>query len=600
MTRRRIRTAAAATGVLLIGLALAGAVSLVASQRHTRQASDLRAAYASLSSAATAERLSLDATMSRRGRFSSDPFLGASKRATGALRTAAGLASGADQPRVAAAATDNAAAVELASRMRASMAKGKAQQAATLRRRAATSLVDVDSLARAGLRDSRLQDTGSWPLTWWHDLELAGLIAVAGSGLVFLIQLLLRLVGYRRGENDRHAQLEQLESVALTDNLTGLRNHRAFHEDLKREITKRNRSGEHFSLLMVDLNGLKQINDSQGHQAGDERIRAVADCLCETLRGQDCAYRTGGDEFMIILSGARAWVGLTVAQRLHATLSRHPSRVSVAVGVAESTQTESKDTLIRHADVALYEAKRSHRGTIAFSPGLEAQQRETETAGTQKHQKLLATSLARAVDAKDAGTRNHCETVSELCVLVGRQLGLPAERLEKLRIAGLLHDVGKIGIADAILQKPGGLGDEESEVMRTHAAIGHSIVCSADLNDEAEWVLHHHERFDGRGYPDRLAGDEIPLESRIIFVADAFEAITSDRPYREGQAPESALEELVANAGSQFDPNCVAALCSLFGHEPSIPLDGTVSELDRRRQARAASQSDVALGSSGA
>jgi diguanylate cyclase (GGDEF)-like protein len=585
--------------VLLAGLGVAGVASVAATQRHARQADELRAAYASLSSTATAERRMIDAAKSGR-RLDRGAFFAASQQATNALRAAAGLASGPDRERVGKAADANANAVELANRTRASIAKGNRAQATLFRRRADKSLTTVDALARAGLRDARLQNTGRWPTSALQDIELVGAAAIFGLGLLFLTLRLLRLVGYRhRGESERRSQLEELESVALTDNLTGLRNHRAFHEDLKREIAKRNRTGELFSLLMVDLNGLKQINDSEGHQAGDERIRAVADCLCATLRGLECAYRTGGDEFMIILSGSRAWVGLTVAQRLHGVLARHPSRVAVSIGVAESTQTESKDTLIRHADLALYEAKRSHRGTIAYSPGLEQQQEAIDAAEDKKHQKLLATALARAVDAKDAGTRNHCETVSELCVLVGRQLGLGADRLEKLRIAGLLHDVGKIGIADAILQKPGGLGDDESEVMRTHAAIGHSIVVSADLMDEAEWVLHHHERFDGRGYPDALAGEEIPLESRIIFVSDAYEAITSDRPYREGQAPESALDELVSNAGSQFDPRCVAALCALFDYQPSIQLDGATSELEARRLARAAIQ-NVAAGSSGA
>jgi putative nucleotidyltransferase with HDIG domain len=164
------------------------------------------------------------------------------------------------------------------------------------------------------------------------------------------------------------------------------------------------------------------------------------------------------------------------------------------------------------------------------------------------------------VDAKDSYTRSHCETVSGLCVMIATALGIEKARIEKLRVAGLLHDVGKIGIPDTILQKPGALMEEEFETMKAHSKLGHSIVSGAGLQEEAVWILHHHERPDGRGYPDGLSGDEVPLESRIILCADAFEAITSDRPYRQGRAEHEALVELHRSAGGQFDPDCVAAL----------------------------------------
>ncbi|HZO96732.1 MAG TPA: diguanylate cyclase [Gaiellaceae bacterium] len=423
-------------------------------------------------------------------------------------------------------------------------------------------------------------------------LELAALaaaLAVFLAGLLGGVVQLARLAGSRGSRQPIAPEVATLAQAALTDSLTGLRNHRAFHEDLRREISRRNRTGAPFSLLMIDLNGLKQVNDTFGHQAGDERIKAVADAIRATVRGHDCGYRVGGDEFMVILPAERAWGALNVANRLHSEVAARGT-ASVTVGIAESTVTESKDTLVKRSDLALYEAKRCHLGTVVFSPELEPQRDEPAPEETRHVQELIAAALARAVDAKDAGTRNHCETVGALSAMIGERLGLPAERLRKLRLAGLLHDVGKIGISDSILQKPGPLSDREWEIMRTHAGVGHNIVSATELEEEARWVLHHHERFDGSGYPEGAVAGEIPLESRIIFVADAFEAMTSDRPYRAGRSPEEALDELVANAGTQFDPACVAALCSIFDYVPARPLSPRPDEVDEvaaRRSARA-------------
>ena len=200
------------------------------------------------------------------------------------------------------------------------------------------------------------------------------------------------------------------------------------------------------------------------------------------------------------------------------------------------------------------------------------------------HTKTLATALARAVDAKDSYTRSHCETVVELCVTIAERLGLEPDALEQLRLAGLLHDVGKIGVPDTILQKPSALTDSEYETMKTHSRLGHSIVSGAGLLEEARWILHHHERPDGRGYPYGLHGEEIPLESRIILVADAFEAMTSDRPYRRSVPASAALDELHRHAGTQFDPECVAALeGALTSRRAPVPVPARLEQVRERR-----------------
>jgi diguanylate cyclase (GGDEF)-like protein len=364
-----------------------------------------------------------------------------------------------------------------------------------------------------------------------------------------------------RLERVRQRELDRLKRAALTDSLSGLGNHRAFEEDLQRDLDRAAETGAELSLALLDLDGLKQTNDAHGHQAGDECIRSVATALHEAGPGTS-AYRIGGDEFALIVHDRRAVDTLYLVQHLqtHMTASSETWPVSASGGVAESCPTLGRDGLIRRADLALIQAKRSHRRCLLYNEALEPTLSTPDQAAEQRHTDALATALARAVDAKDAYTHSHCETVSELCGLIAQELGLGARRIGRLRLAGLLHDVGKIGITDTILQKPGPLTDDEFAVMKTHTRLGHAIVSAAERPIEAGWILHHHERIDGGGYPDGLTGDQIPLESRIILVADAFEAITADRPYRMHRSADAAMVELERNAGTQFDPECVAAL----------------------------------------
>lgn len=385
-------------------------------------------------------------------------------------------------------------------------------------------------------------------------------LALATAPLLLALTLLSGFVSAKFGRRRRSERvaLRRMTEAAFTDSLTGLGNRRAFDEEAKRLIRDRSTSGKALSLMLLDLDGLKQINDTLGHHAGDERIKEVGRLLRAVLRESDSAYRTGGDEFIVLLPGERAWGALSVAQRLHELAAE--GRSSVTVGVAETIGLESKETLVWHADLALYEAKRSRRRVVVYSSELEVGPRVTEVRTDEGHTALVATALARAVDAKDAATSAHCETVSELSALVAHELGLDAEHVGRVRLAGLLHDVGKIGIPDAVLRKEAPLDPAEGDVIRTHPVVGESIVESAGLPEEARWIRHHHERLDGTGYPDRLGVEAIPLESRIIFVADVFEAITADRPYRKARSADEALAELERNAGTWFDPSCVAAV----------------------------------------
>jgi diguanylate cyclase (GGDEF)-like protein len=364
----------------------------------------------------------------------------------------------------------------------------------------------------------------------------------------------------------RAAELTRLAELATSDPLTGLRNHRAFHEDLARELQRTGRSDVPLSLVVLDLDDLKTLNDDHGHQAGDERLEALADAIRETTRGADCAYRIGGDEFAVILPACRAWGALEFVQRLQLALPGF----SATAGVAEALTLRGRDELFREADLALLAAKRLGQAHAVFTPEMHD---VAPADADEHHTRMLSTALARAVDAKDSYTRSHCQTVSQLTALIGAELDLPEDRIARLRLAGLLHDVGKIGVPDAILNKPAKLTDEEYEQMQRHSLLGFEIVAAAGLPEEARWVRHHHERVDGRGYPDRLSGEGIPLESRIILVADAFEAMTSDRPYRKAPGQEFAVDELRRGAGTQFDAGVVDALCRALGtaeREPAL------------------------------
>ena len=400
----------------------------------------------------------------------------------------------------------------------------------------------------------------------------AGVLAVV-LAVALVAALLLAIRRYRRAGRVAHAlELERLSGLAITDPLTGLRNHRAFHEDLQNELHRTARGGTPLALVLLDVNGLKEVNDTRGHQAGDEHLRTLAETITVTMRASDRAYRIGGDEFAVILPAAGEWAGFEFAQRLQRVLAQvGESSVRATAGISQATRLRSKDDVVRDADRALISAKSSGQGAALYTPDL-GDFAHPALKDDEHNVRVLANALALAVDAKDSYTQSHCQTVANLCAAIGAELGFDGDRLSRLRLAGLLHDVGKIGIPDAILRKPAKLSAAEYEEMKTHSALGENIVLAAEMPDRARWVRHHHERIDGAGYPDGLADREIPLESRIIHVADAFEAMTSDRPYRTAPGEQFAREELRRNSGTQFDEDVVDALMRVLG-------DGSGGEL---------------------
>ncbi len=354
---------------------------------------------------------------------------------------------------------------------------------------------------------------------------------------------------------------------ALKDPLTGLLNHRAFQERLAEELNRAGRAGHPVSVVALDLDDFKSINDAHGHAAGDEALRTVAAALRDELRAGDLCGRVGGDEFTLALIGADVGTADLAVDRIRARIAAGGQGLTLSAGIVSYPRhATAQDELLRLADGAMYWAKSNGKArTFVYSDTIDLARSAEEAAERNLRAGLVNTvhALARAVDAKDGYTHSHSQRVARYAAELGRALGLSETEREKLRSAGVLHDVGKIGIPDAILLKPGKLDAAEFAVMRRHSELGRDIIAGAGLEEIATWVLHLHERFDGRGYPEGLEGEEIPLASRILHCADALEAMTSSRIYRPGMPLERALEEIENGAGSQFDPRVAATLVAL-------------------------------------
>jgi diguanylate cyclase (GGDEF)-like protein/putative nucleotidyltransferase with HDIG domain len=341
------------------------------------------------------------------------------------------------------------------------------------------------------------------------------------------------------------------------------------------ELARSERSGRPFSLLLGDCDFFKSLNDSLGHHAGDQALIMIGRMLEGDKRRIDVAARIGGEEFALVLPDADHHDAYLTAERLRTRFAEvfasQPIPLTMSFGVATyPLHGGSADSLMRAADEALYAAKALGRNrSVLHSDEIEGilAARKDEQRDGEDAQLSTVVNLAQALDMRDSGTARHSQTVGHLCELMGHELGLNAERTERLRLAGLLHDIGKIGVPDSILQKPGPLTTEERDQMKKHPEIGARILGGSGLDDIRNWVLAHHERPDGSGYPHGLAETEIPLEAKILAVADAFEAMTADRVYRRAIGLEAARDELRAGAGTQFDPRVVMAFLHALERE---------------------------------
>ncbi len=396
---------------------------------------------------------------------------------------------------------------------------------------------------------------------------------------------------------------EQTNKFANTDTLTSLYNHRGFQEILAKELAKAKDTNTSLSVVMFDVNNISKINRELGHAKGDEVIKTIAEKIKQNIRANDSAGRYGGDEIAVIMPETDTKDAKYLAEYITYCLSCcfvddvGPIKVSVGISTfPECTMDQEKLLILAEQAMFISQAKGYKEGMSAivsssdfnfwddmalnsFAEVLAKRHSqiginfEEELVHKFNHEEIMnhthlmemVTSLAGAIDAKDPYTKGHSTSVSRYAEALARAVNLPENEVERIKIGALLHDVGKIGIPENVLKKPGKLTDEEWEIMKQHPTIGAEKVLAPNeaLRDLIPIVKYHHERIDGRGYPEGLKGNEIPLEARIVSVADAYHALVSDRPYRKGMPIEKACAILREGAGVQWDSDLVRQFISI-------------------------------------
>ena len=382
---------------------------------------------------------------------------------------------------------------------------------------------------------------------------------------------------------------------AETDALTGLGNHRGFQTDLREALALAASTRTPVTLCLIDLDNFKSINDRFGHPVGDQVLVTVADILRAELgaAGGLSRRRRGvrGDHGRPVrargLRRARAPASPAVAVARSCTASRCRCRPGSRRSRAARAD---RDELLKVVDAALYWAKNHGKNrSCIYTPSVVRMYTPAELAQTAERNARLraAEGLIRVVDAKDTYAGQHSQSVSRLVEGIAQAMVLDEEVVDQMRLAGLLHDLGKIAIPDAILQKPGRLDPEELRTMREHSDLGYRLLEGLGVSPVDRWIRHHHEWWDGSGYPLGLAGEEIPLGSRIILVADAFDAMTSDRCYRAAGTAQAALDELQQRSWTQFDARVVSGAGDLseVGYVPSRAVEIAPAEVRRGRPA---------------
>jgi len=381
-------------------------------------------------------------------------------------------------------------------------------------------------------------------------------------------------------ENARlYARAEQRSRI---DELTGLFNRRHFEERLKEEIARHSRYGNLFSIFLLDLDSFKTYNDVYGHPSGDVLLSQIGKIIKSSIRDADQAFRYGGDEFVVVLPHTAVEDARVVADRVRETIAGEMEKRGIAVTCSIGLACYPSDgvmagELVTMADTALYFAKRTGGNRVYLSSKILAEPLEDAGIYARRNGLSAIYALVSAVEAKDPYTYGHSKRVNSYGVALAEAIGLSPEEVSRVSTAALLHDIGKIGVSDKVLSKKGKLTKEDWEAIKSHPRLGATIVGNIpNLLPCVGSILHHHERWDGAGYPDGLKGEQIPLESRILAIADSFEAMSSARPYRPALCGEKVLEELRRGAGAQFDPKLVRVFIGVI--EAGLPEEARVDK----------------------
>jgi len=424
----------------------------------------------------------------------------------------------------------------------------------------------VDQVLRTGEGKCNMEITYTDGDGWNYSL-LVDCLLLHQNGEVTGTMLLLRDITEQKVIEDK------LKGLAVRDSLTLIYNHSYLKQVLTREVERASSRDSAVSFIILDLDSFKSYNDSFGHPAGDQLLKELAHIMQKHVRANDTVGRYGGDEFAAILPDADLSAALEVAERLRTVIENfsfphselvHGGKITVSVGIAcYPLQAKNAADLVRLADEAMYKVKRTTKNRVeVYSSVLEELSLQEKEGESFLHNLEV---MLRVLKIKDPYTYYHSEKVSLLANKLAREALLEDRKVIQVTIAALLHDLGKLEIPTELLNKPGPLSDDEWQTVRRHPELGMDVIKQIKPFEElATIVLHHHERYDGRGYPNGLAGEAIPLEARIIAIADAYDAMTTYRTYRPGRSSDAALFEIEREAGFQFDPDLVRLFCKIL------------------------------------
>lgn len=385
-----------------------------------------------------------------------------------------------------------------------------------------------------------------------------------------------------------------IQKQALTDPLTGLPNHRAIMKHLEKEVGRTQRFAHSFSLLFFDLDHFKTLNDSYGHAGGDVALHSLGQLLAEELRNLDTVGRWGGEEFIAILPETTMQEAQDIAERLRQRVNQHTFAIggglhlTCSIGIANYPKhATTLTTLINAADQAMYAAKRLGRNQVrvideaVVKMVLASEEGEGDREGVALYGFIEA--LTSLLDQRDISLGKHSYDVADLVYQLSLKLGVSGSEAQMIKMAGKLHDIGKIGISDTILHKPASLTEEEWQKMKDHTITGAAIVAHIPaLRPLASVIRAHHERWDGHGYPDRLQDTAIPLAARIISVVDAYMAMIVDRSYQKARPTQEAVAELRRCSGTQFDPAVVEALIGYLQEQALLSRENVAPPVPAR------------------